>query len=285
MLWERIPLRARGLGVGVCGEVSHAGVGGGAVPMAHAGGDEDVHAAVAVVVAVGAGGEGDDVGLREVVDGVVRDDVVAVGYGVNFLSHNDEAYEYEKFFLHGFFVGMSLEFVLVEPRGHEVGYLGVVHFLEHEVAVAAYAAVGQVDDFGIAAVLVVLRGEVAAHFQYGLPEAGRLDVGRAVFDVVAEEEEDGHFGFEEFPVFRRADGGRAAGFYGHDGGDVARVGLPAYAAALRVGDVDGFPAGHLPDVVEDGAQGLAEELFIVVARVGRHLAEELPLCLFAGGEL
>lgn len=73
-----------GSGVGVCGEVGHAGAGGGAVPVAYAGGDEDVHAAVAVVVAVGAGGEGDDVGLREVVDGVVRDDVVAVGRGVNF---------------------------------------------------------------------------------------------------------------------------------------------------------------------------------------------------------
>ena len=61
--------------------------------------------------------------------------------------------------------------MLLQPLADEVGNLGVVLLLKHEVAVALDILLGQVDDRGIAAVSVVLLGEVAALVQHHPPEA------------------------------------------------------------------------------------------------------------------
>ena len=52
-----------------------------------------------------------------------------------------------------------------------------------------------------------------------------------------------------------------------------------------MGDKDGFAPCHLPHILENGTEDLAEELLVVAARVGCHLTEELVLRLVASREL
>ena len=61
--------------------------------------------------------------------------------------------------------------MFLQPFSHEVSNLSVVLLLEHEVAVALDILLGQVDDRGIAAISVVLLGEVAALLEHHLPKA------------------------------------------------------------------------------------------------------------------
>lgn len=52
--------------------------------------------------------------------------------------------------------------MLLQPSRNEVGNLGVVLLLEHEVAVTVDVLVGQIDDRSVASVSIILLGEVAA---------------------------------------------------------------------------------------------------------------------------
>ena len=60
--------------------------------------------------------------------------------------------------------------MLLQPPGNEIGNLGVVLLLEHELAVSVDILFGQIDDRGIAAVSIILPDEVAALLEHHLPE-------------------------------------------------------------------------------------------------------------------
>ena len=60
--------------------------------------------------------------------------------------------------------------MLFQPFTYEIGNLSIVLLLEHEVAVAVDVLVGQIDDRGIAAVGIILFGEIAALLEHHLPE-------------------------------------------------------------------------------------------------------------------
>ena len=85
--------------------------------------------------------------------------------------------------------------MFVQPFGYQIGNLGIVHLLEHKVAVAFDAHVGKMDDSGITSVLIIMFGKVAALVQHHLPKTCRLDVLGTIHDVVAEEEEHRHLGW------------------------------------------------------------------------------------------
>ena len=125
-----------------------------------------------------------------------------------------------------------------QPVCHKVGYLPVVQFLEHKVAVAGDVLVWKIDHRGITAVSIVLPRKLTALVQNCLPKPCRVDVLRTIFNVVAKEEEHGHFGLQELPVFRRAGERAETRLNGNDGSHIIGISGPAHATALVEADAD-----------------------------------------------
>ena len=110
--------------------------------------------------------------------------------------------------------------MLLQPLADEVGNLGVVLLLKHEVAIALDILLGQVDDRGIAAVSVVLLGKIAALLEHHLPETCRLDVFGTILNVVTKEEQHGNLRGHEFLVgvaaHLRSEATRCSSLTSHD---------------------------------------------------------------------
>ena len=174
---------------------------------------------------------------------------------------------------------------LFEPRLYMLCNLRVVHFLEHEVAVARNALVGKIDHCRVSAVGVVGFSKVASAIENGFPKRRGLDFGGVVFDVVAEVDYHRDFRREELLVFKTSDFGSSARLNRDDCGDVLCVRLPADSSSLRVRYVDGFLSRHFLNVRQNRAQGLSEEFFVIRSRVRCHLAEKLVLRLISRWEL
>ena len=142
------------------------------------------------------------------------------------------------------FFSLRLQIMLLQPSRNEVGNLSIVLLLEHEMTVAVDVLVGQIDDRGIAAVGIVLLGEVSALLEHHLPETRRLDVLGAILDIVTKEEQHRNLCSHELLVGVAAYLGSKAWLYGDDSCRVVRVRRPAHATALRVGHVDALLARH-----------------------------------------
>lgn len=67
---------------------------------------------------------------------------------------------------------LSVQAVFAQPAFDVRGDFIAVHFLEHEVAVAGDADLGQIDHGAVAAVGVIMLGEIQRAVAHLFPEAG-----------------------------------------------------------------------------------------------------------------